>query len=82
MKKIQNGRDIHPQMNEKQNGYQKRKFHLFLVCRTEMRNFCYLHKLGTETLMSDVYLSSPDIDCIAKSKMAVILHIYHYNSKY
>ena len=48
----------------------------FLVCRTEMLNLCFLHNLGTEKLMSDVYLSSFDLDCIVKSKMAVILHIY------
>ena len=48
----------------------------FLVYRTEMLNLCFLYNLGTETLMSDVYLSSSDLDCIVKSKMAVILHIY------
>ena len=62
-------------MNKKQNGYKKCKFHLFfMVCRTEMLNLLFLNSLGTEPRMSDVYLSSSDLDCIVKSKMAVILH--------
>ena len=42
-----------------------------------MLNLWFLYNLGTETLMSDVYGSSSELDCIVKSKMTVILHIYH-----
>ena len=42
-----------------------------------MLNILFFYDLGTESLMSDVYLSLPDVYFIVKSKIAVILHIYN-----
>ena len=50
---------------------------LFSVCRTEMLDILFFYDLGTGALVSDVYLSLPDVDFIVKSNMAVISHIFN-----
>ena len=37
----------------------------------------YFYALEIETLISDVYVSLPDLDFIVKYKLAVMLHIYN-----
>ena len=40
-------------------------------------SLCFLHDLGAESHISDVYFSSDDLYIIVKSKMTPILHIYN-----